>query len=54
MKKTLDIKRHSWKKITVFGVRTFGIIKSFSYSYIYLMDHPELDSSNIFRIEGEF
>jgi len=57
MKKTLDIKRHAWKRVTVFGVRTYAIIKSFSYSYIYLVDHPEHDTSNIlidYSAEGDF
>jgi len=31
MKKTLNIKRHAWKRVTFFGVKTFGIIKTFMF-----------------------
>jgi len=29
MKKTLDLKRHAWTKTTIFGTRTYKIVKSF-------------------------
>lgn len=30
-KKTIGVARHSWKRIIFFGVRTYGIIKSFKF-----------------------